>query len=94
VNDLLGVVADSNVFIQESKVATCDVRPGPRPRGQELVAMLAETRARAGVTVGTGTHIATADDGLHVAHTDDDTGGSADYSADDRSTGNSAGEQS
>ena len=32
-NDLLGVVADPNVNIQESKVATCDVRPGPRPTG-------------------------------------------------------------
>ena len=32
-NDLLGIVADPNVHIQESKVATCDVRPGPRPTG-------------------------------------------------------------
>ena len=30
-NDLFGVVADPNVLIQESKVATCDVRPGPAP---------------------------------------------------------------
>ena len=33
VNDLFGVVADPNVFIQESKVATCDIRPGRRPPG-------------------------------------------------------------
>jgi formate dehydrogenase major subunit len=31
-NDLLPVVLDANVHIQESKVATCDIRPGRRPR--------------------------------------------------------------
>jgi formate dehydrogenase major subunit len=31
-NDLLAVVLDPNVLIQESKVGTCDVRPGRRPR--------------------------------------------------------------
>jgi formate dehydrogenase major subunit len=36
VNDLFGVVLDPNVYIQESKVATCDVRPGRRPRGAAL----------------------------------------------------------
>jgi formate dehydrogenase major subunit len=60
VNDLFGIVADPNAFIQECKVATCDVRPGPRPRGQELTAMLAGVRADAGVTPETGTHIDTA----------------------------------
>jgi formate dehydrogenase major subunit len=29
-NDLLGVVLDPNVHIQESKVSTCDIRPGRR----------------------------------------------------------------
>jgi formate dehydrogenase major subunit len=33
VNDLLPVVLDANVHIQESKVATCDIRPGRRTRG-------------------------------------------------------------
>jgi hypothetical protein len=33
VNDLFCVVADPNVFIQESKGATCDVRPGPHAPG-------------------------------------------------------------
>ncbi|NYI91932.1 formate dehydrogenase major subunit [Amycolatopsis endophytica] len=61
VNDLLGVVADPNVFIQESKVATCDVRPGRRPRGPALLAYLEEYRGRAGITVETGTRIDTAD---------------------------------
>jgi len=60
VNDLLGVVADPNVLIQESKVCTCDVRPGRRPRGAALTAMLAELRTRAGITAQTGTRIVTA----------------------------------
>ncbi|MBW0094097.1 formate dehydrogenase, partial [Pseudonocardia sp. KRD-188] len=68
VNDLFGIVVDTNVFIQESKVATCDVRPGPRPRGADLVAMLADLRARAGITTETGTRVATA---LGVPHTAD-----------------------
>jgi formate dehydrogenase major subunit len=60
VNDLLGIVADPNVLIQESKVATCDVRPGRRPRGAELSALLDRMRSRAGITPATGTRIATA----------------------------------
>src|SRR5207253_1124489 len=32
-NDLTGLVLDSNVHISEFKAATCDVRPGRRPRG-------------------------------------------------------------
>jgi formate dehydrogenase major subunit len=60
VNDLFAVTADPNTFIQECKVATCDVRPGPRPRGAELTAMLAGVRAHAGVTAETGSHIDTA----------------------------------
>jgi formate dehydrogenase major subunit len=68
VNDLFGVVEDSNVFIQESKVATCDVRPGPRPRGPALRALLAEVRAAAGITAATNTRIATAHG---VAHTEE-----------------------
>lgn len=66
VNDLFGVVEDPNVFIQESKVATCDVRPGPRPRGAALTALLEQVRAAAGVTVETGTRIATAIGTPHV----------------------------
>ena len=30
-NDLLALVLDPNVHIQESKAATCDIRPGRRP---------------------------------------------------------------
>ena len=39
-NDLLSVTLDPNVQIGEYKAATCDVRPGRRPRGtarRELV---------------------------------------------------------
>jgi formate dehydrogenase major subunit len=68
VNDLFGVVADANVFIQESKVATCDIRPGPRPRGPALLEMLERDRERAGVTIETGTVVATADGVPHIAH--------------------------
>jgi formate dehydrogenase major subunit len=35
-NDLFGISLDPNVLIQESKVGTCDVRPGKRPRGTAL----------------------------------------------------------
>jgi formate dehydrogenase major subunit len=48
-NDLLGVVGDPNVGIQEGKVATCDVRPGPRPTGQALRDYVADYQRRAGM---------------------------------------------
>ena len=51
-NDLLGVVMDGNTHIQESKAATCDIRPGRRPRGPELVAYLEGYRVRAGIKSG------------------------------------------
>jgi formate dehydrogenase major subunit len=35
-NDLFPVALDPNVHIQEVKAATCDIRPGRRPRGAEL----------------------------------------------------------
>ncbi|KWX66397.1 formate dehydrogenase [Mycobacterium sp. NAZ190054] len=59
VNDLLGVVADPNVFIQESKVATCDIQPGRRPRGHQLLEYLRAYRERAQITPATGTHLDT-----------------------------------
>ena len=59
VNDLFGAVTEPNVFIQESKVTTCDIRPGRRPRGPELLAYVAGYRSRAGVTPATGTHLMT-----------------------------------
>src|SRR5699024_1515086 len=40
-NELLGVALDPNVHIMETKAATCDIRPGRRPRGPALVEFLA-----------------------------------------------------
>ncbi len=51
-NDLFGVVMDPNVHIQESKVATCDIQPGRRPRGPALVDFVEAHRVRAGVASG------------------------------------------
>jgi formate dehydrogenase major subunit len=36
VNDVFPIAMDPNVHIQEVKAATCDVRPGRRPRGEAL----------------------------------------------------------
>jgi formate dehydrogenase major subunit len=46
-NDLLGLALDPNVHIGEYKAQTCDVRPGRRPRGPALVALLDDYRRRA-----------------------------------------------
>lgn len=48
-NDLIGLSLDPNVLIQDSKVGTCDVRPGRRPRGPDLLRLVADYRERAGV---------------------------------------------
>ncbi len=53
-NDLFGIVLDPNVFIQENKVASCDIQPGRRPRGPELLRFVEEYRSRAGITTETG----------------------------------------
>jgi formate dehydrogenase major subunit len=48
-NDLIGLALDPNVQISEFKGASCDIRPGRRPRGEALVAFVAEYRERAGL---------------------------------------------
>ncbi len=53
-NDLFGLALDPNVHIQESKVASCDIQPGRRPRGPALLRFVEEYRSRAGITVETG----------------------------------------
>ena len=53
-NDLLGIAMDPNVHIQESKVATCDIRPGRRPRGPALLRLVEAYQRRAGITIETG----------------------------------------
>jgi formate dehydrogenase major subunit len=45
-NELSPIVLDPNVHIQESKAATCDIRPGRRPRGPALLEFLDEYRQR------------------------------------------------
>jgi len=49
VNDLLPFVLDPNVFIQESKAATCDIRPGRRPRGAARHELVNSYRRQAGL---------------------------------------------
>jgi len=48
-NDLVAVSGEPNVRIQD-KVGTCDIRPGRRPRGTELLDYVNEYRNRAGMT--------------------------------------------
>jgi formate dehydrogenase major subunit len=67
-NDLFGIVLDPNVLIQESKVITVDVRPGRRPHGKDLLALLADYRQRAGITRATGTAITTTGPGAGKPH--------------------------
>jgi len=55
-NELVGLALDPNVHIQESKTASCDIRPGRRPRGPGLLRFVDAYRQRAGVTEHTGDH--------------------------------------
>ena len=68
-NDLFGISLDPNVLIQESKVGTCDVLAGRRPRGAELTRLVAGYRHRAGVDTDVYPPIVTAGAG---AGTDDE----------------------
>ena len=47
VNDLFSLALDPNVHIQEVKAASCDIVPGRRPRGEELVEFVAGYRNKA-----------------------------------------------
>jgi formate dehydrogenase major subunit len=76
-NDLFGIALDPNVLIQESKVGTCDVRPGRRPTGAALRELVADHARRAGVTDHLHGRIVTASDeaqarSLAAADTSDD----------------------
>jgi formate dehydrogenase major subunit len=62
-NDLFGLSLDPNVHIQESKVASCDIVPGRRPTGPDLLRFVEEYRSRAGITVETGNTRHTAQEG-------------------------------
>lgn len=52
-NDLIGLALDPNTQIQESKVGSCDIRPGRRPRGEAAVALVNDYNRRSGATVET-----------------------------------------
>ena len=54
-NELVSIALDPNVHIQETKAATCDIQPGRRPRGLDLLAYVAGYRQRAGIDEQTGT---------------------------------------
>ena len=56
-NELLAITLDPNVHIQESKVASCDIQPGRRPRGPALLDYVEDYRRRAGITDTTGTEV-------------------------------------
>src|SRR5439155_12338642 len=43
-NDLLAIAMDTNVHISEYKAATCDIRPGRRPRGRALTELVESYR--------------------------------------------------
>jgi formate dehydrogenase major subunit len=53
-NDLFGVTLDPNVHIQETKVASCDIRAGRRPTGAALLRFVSDYRRRAGISIQTG----------------------------------------
>jgi len=48
-NELLPLALDHNVHSSEYKVATCDIRPGRRPRGAARLELVEDYRRRAGV---------------------------------------------
>jgi formate dehydrogenase major subunit len=48
-NDLIGLELDPNVQIPPTKILTCDIRPGRRPRGKALTELVAGYRRRAGL---------------------------------------------
>jgi formate dehydrogenase major subunit len=45
-NDLLHITLDPNVHIQETKGLTCDIQPGRRPRGKDLLAFMQAVQER------------------------------------------------
>ncbi|MDT0309526.1 formate dehydrogenase [Streptomyces sp. DSM 44917] len=56
-NELSAIVLDPNVHIQEVKAMSADIRPGRRPRGPALRALVESYRRRAGATERTGMEV-------------------------------------
>jgi formate dehydrogenase major subunit len=53
-NDLIGLELDPNVQIPPTKILTCDIRPGRRPRGKALTDLVVAYRRRAGLEADEG----------------------------------------
>ena len=70
-NDLLGVTLDPNIQIQESKVGSCAIIPGRRPRGEALTRLVKEYQERAGLTTETGNKLLTMEDAFTQTVKDD-----------------------
>jgi formate dehydrogenase major subunit len=56
-NELAALSLDPNVHIQEVKAMACDIRPGRRPRGPALRALVRDYAERAGITSETGKQV-------------------------------------
>jgi formate dehydrogenase major subunit len=56
-NELAHLALDPNVHIQEVKALACDIRPGRRPRGPDLLDLVRDYQRRAGITDTTGTEM-------------------------------------
>ncbi|WP_369047266.1 formate dehydrogenase [Sinomonas sp. P10A9] len=63
-NELSSIAMDPNAHIQEVKALTVDIRPGRRPRGPSLPALVEEYRRRAGIDEHTGIDTHTGDEGV------------------------------
>ncbi|MHB8505786.1 MAG: molybdopterin dinucleotide binding domain-containing protein, partial [Acidimicrobiales bacterium] len=56
-NDLVSIVLDPNSHIQEDKALSVDIRPGRRPRGPALLALVEDYQRRAGIDASTGAEV-------------------------------------
>jgi formate dehydrogenase major subunit len=61
VNDIVHLTLDPNVHIQEFKAGTCDVQPGRRPRGTDVLDLIDAYRVRGAVTMSSGAVSVTAE---------------------------------
>ena len=56
-NEIAHLSLDPNVHIQEVKALSADIRPGRRPRGPALPALVLDYQQRAGITELTGMEV-------------------------------------
>ena len=86
-NDLLGLTLEPNVFIQNSKIGACDIRPGRRPRGQAKLELLQEYQRRANLDLDSGNQLVDVLDEFTIESKNADEAGG---SGTDRTAGNAA----